>query len=320
MNNEANITQFLLQRCFYWLFPFVFFFFLWLFARFFFIDSMLGYAVQAIVLSAPPYLFLVFPFYTFICWWKHYRLWTMLSCLCWFGVGNFDVEGVGKATILVANVNAFSGHEESLGATLASFGTPYVIQIEQRITSIPGMKRVGYDAQNMNLRMSHYSDVYCLEECSATVTGQMGSSTMAMPVALLRIPDNICVVAIHAPPPLPVDATGMKPYLAYLAEHIAHGRIAKDWLSCQKNDKVVLMGDLNAVPNSFPYHFLLSMGLRDVRGSSGLWGTTWPMQDFYLPIPVFRLDHIFVGEGVEPKGWKTVSIPDSDHKGLLIWL
>jgi endonuclease/exonuclease/phosphatase (EEP) superfamily protein YafD len=145
-----------------------------------------------------------------------------------------------------------------------------------------------------------------------------------MPIALLRIPDpknahNICVLGIHAPPPLPVDATGMIPYIDYLDDRITNGTISEDWLVCSKGDLVLLIGDLNAVPGSFPYGRLLNMGLRDVRSWSGIWGATWPMEDFYWPFPVFRLDQILVGGDLELKGWESVPISNSDHRGLRVW-
>jgi hypothetical protein len=186
------------------------------------------------------------------------------------------------------------------------------------------MNRVGFDTINEGLRTSHYSDVYCAKECRADVTEQIGSQTISMPIALLRIPDpnsthNICVLGIHAPPPLPVDATGMIPYIDHLDRYIAHGLIAEDWLVCHRGDVVLLMGDLNAVPGSFPYERLINMGLRDVRSWSGIWGATWPMEYFYLPIPIFRLDQILVGGGLELKGWEAVTISNSDHRGIRVW-
>ena len=80
------------------------------------------------------------------------------------------------------------------------------------------------------------------------------------------------------------------------------------------------MGDLNAVAGSQPYERLLSMGLRDVRADTGIWGATWPIEGFYSPIPVFRLDHIMVGEGVNVNGWRSIRISNSDHLGLQVWI
>ena len=245
---------------------------------------------------------------------------TLWAFLLWGGMGIPDVgPGTGERTILVANVNAFSGQEELLQKELAAGGDDFIMQIERRTQSIPNMKRVGHDQKNTDLRISHYSEVYCAEDCQAAVTGQIGSETMAMPIALLHLDDGICVVGIHAPPPLPVDPTGMKPYLDYLAARISAGLLIDDWLVCHKEDRVLLMGDLNAVPHSLPYRRLLDMGLVDVRRRSGVFGATWPMQDFYSPIPVFRLDHIMASEALKIGGWESVSISNSDHRGLRVW-
>ena len=320
MSDDANITQFGTRRVLVWGFPLLLIVVFWCYARFFPTTNMTGYALQAIFLSAPPYFCLVFPVYTILLWRKTLRYHTLWICIFWVGVGVPDHgPGIGKRSILVANVNAFSGHEELLQKELSTGGDPFVMQIERRVQSIPNMKRVGHDEKNVNLRISHYSEVHCSNDCQASVTDQIGSDTMSMPVALLHLDEGICIVGIHAPPPLPVDSTGMKPYLDYLAMYISAGRIAKDWMVCRKGDHVLLMGDLNAVPYSNPYRRLLDMGLVDVRRKSGVWGATWPMEGFYSPIPVFRLDHVMVGNGVQVTGWETVSISNSDHRALRVW-
>ena len=321
MSDDANITQFGIRRILVWLFPPFLCGILWIYARNFPTTNMTGYALQAIFLSLPSYLCLVFPIYTIMIWRESLGFYTMLSFVFWIGVGVPDPgKGVGDRSVLVANVNAFSGEEELLQKELSQYGDPFVIQIERRIQSIPKMKRVGFDSENKDLRISHYSEVYCTNDCQAAVTDQIGSDTMAMPIALLHLEDNICVVGIHAPPPLPIDPSGMKPYLDYLSEHIVDGVVAKDWMVCRKEDRVLLMGDLNAVPDSVPYLRLLDMGLMDVRRKSGIWGATWPMEDFYSPIPVFRLDHIMVGGGLHVTGWESIPISNSDHRGLRVWL
>ena len=321
MSKEGTITQFQTKRILLLVIPVLVTGLLWCYARFFPTTNMTGYALQTIFLSAPPYILLLFPFHTIRLFWKSHRYYTLWSFVLWFGVGIPDPgRGVGERSILVANVNAFSGHEKRLQKELLELGDPFVIQIERRIQSIPGLKRIGFDKTNPLLRTSHYSEVYCAESCQADVTEQIGSKSISMPIALLRLDDGICIVGIHAPPPLPIDPTGMKPYLDYLSVYISQGVIAKDWLVCQKEDRVVLMGDLNAVPYSQPYRRLLELGLRDVRSNSGVWGATWPMKDFYSPIPVFRLDQILVGKDILLTGWESVSISNSDHKGLRIWL
>ena len=182
------------------------------------------------------------------------------------------------------------------------------------------MKQAAFDQERAHIRPSHLSVVFCKEQCQAAVTDQIGSQSMAMPIALVRLSQGICVVGIHAPPPLPVDATGMKPYISYLKSHIRSGKVSQRWKVCHRGDDVVLMGDLNAVQNSQPYRELLSLGLKDVRSQSGIWGATWPVRDFYLPVPVFRLDHILIGDGIQPKSWGSFSIAGSDHRGLEIRL
>lgn len=92
-----------------------------------------------------------------------------------------------------------------------------------------------------------------------------------------------------------------------------------DWEVCRKGDPVLLMGDMNAVPHSWAYRTLLKSGLEDQRAGTGVWGGSWPMGGGFVPFPFFRLDHVF-SSGVELGGVLPVTLPDSDHIGLRVWL
>ena len=319
MNNEENITQFETKRMFIWLFPIFVVLVGWCWSRYLPSEQMMLYAVQAIFLSMYPYFLLVFPVYTIVLWKNRWRWRSLISLVLWLGIGS-PPESAGKGlSVVVANVNAFVPEIHQFEQDISDLKSPYFVQIERRTNTISSMKRAAFDGKNIGLRRSHYTDVFCQNECEAYVTDQIGSSTMAMPVALLRPKDKVCVVAIHAPPPLPVDASGMKPYIEYLEQHIQDGRVVENWFVCNKGDGVLMMGDANAVPGSAPYQRLVNLGLHDVQSDIGIWGSTWPMKDFYLPIPIFRLDHILVGD-VEIRGWRQIPIDGSDHKGLQVWL
>ncbi len=84
------------------------------------------------------------------------------------------------------------------------------------------------------------------------------------------------MISIHAPPPVPVSSSGMRPYIEHVAKYISNGRIKADWEVCEKGDNAVIIGDMNAVPSSWPYRTLLDTGLHDLRRFSGVWGATWP--------------------------------------------
>jgi endonuclease/exonuclease/phosphatase family metal-dependent hydrolase len=74
--------------------------------------------------------------------------------------------------------------------------------------------------------------------------------------------------------------------------------LAEDWASEQESGPFILCGDFNARPGS-PPHLLLSGALRDARQgrAPAPRRATWP-----APMPVFRLDHVFVGQRIHVDG------------------
>lgn len=285
-------------------------------------DTVSSYGVQAILLSAWPWWMLIWT-----CCWIYlafnYSPWNLLGVpLCLLcGIPPKTVES--KSTdynIVVANVNAFTGNEETLSKAVQSWNADTVVLIEKRAETVPDMIRVADDFSVAVPRPSHHMAVFCKPsaDCSAHVSPQIGSNTMAMSYALLKTND-ICVVIVHAPPPIPKDTTGMMPYLDALDDYIDSGRVVSKWEVCDVDDKVLLVGDLNAVPRSRPYQRILSFGLADQQGLSGLWRLSWPSGGGWINFPLFRLDHVFTHPELE-LGHSQIRIPDSDHKALKVWL
>ena len=131
---------------------------------------------------------------------------------------------------------------------------------------------------------------------------------------------NICLVGVHAPPQVPIDASGMKPYIRELISFIDKGKAVQDWKVCKTGDSILLMGDLNAVPYSWAYEQIRHRGLIDPLVLSGLFGHTWPNGGGFVKFPLFRLDHILMDPELKNvvEIQKFVSIPHSDHLGLRV--
>ena len=140
---------------------------------------------------------------------------------------------------------------------------------------------------------------------------------MAMSYATLRIKPDLCLVAVHAPPPVPIDASGMRPYIEHLIKHIDNGRVITDWGACKQGDAAVIAGDFNAVAGSWPHRTLLARGLEDRLWMRGLWANTWPMEGQFFPFPVFRIDHLLTPKNLNP-AVSLVAVPASDHRALKI--
>jgi endonuclease/exonuclease/phosphatase (EEP) superfamily protein YafD len=80
----------------------------------------------------------------------------------------------------------------------------------------------------------------------------------------------------------------------------------------------VVAGDFNASRDHRPFRELLAAGFRDAADIAGRrpWpGFTWPANRRYPPI--MRLDHILVSPGITVSETRTVSIPGTDHRGVL---
>ena len=141
---------------------------------------------------------------------------------------------------------------------------------------------------------------------------------MKMPMGIVRIPEaQICLLGMHAPPPIPYDPSGILPYVQEIARHVDSGRLVEGWLPCQVGDRVVLSGDLNAVPWSEAWSILLHQGLSDRLLTWGVWGASWPAGGGWPNFPFFQLDHLLMGPIDIPRV-QMVRIPGSDHKALVM--
>jgi len=218
--------------------------------------------------------------------------------------------------VLVANVNAFSGRAQFLQSYVELMHVDIAVLIEKRAEEVRGMTRVADDFSLPVARTSHHIAVFCREDCQAWVSPQIGSQEMAMSLALVRLQPDVCVISIHAPPPVPKTATGMRPYIEHVAKYINKGRLKADWEVCQKNDRVMVVGDMNATADSWPYRTLMNTGLTDLRSYQGIWGATWPTgSEAFINFPFFRIDHILAAD-IDVQNIQPVDIPDSDHKGI----
>lgn len=229
----------------------------------------------------------------------------------------FSAKDGGEGTdVLVANVNAFSERAQFLQSYIELMHLDVAVLVEKRAVEINGMNRQADDFSLPVARPSHHIAVFCREECPAWVSGQIGSQEMAMSLALVRLPTDVCLIAIHAPPPVPKSSTGMRPYIEFIEKYIEDGRLVADWEVCKKQDKVIIAGDMNAVPASWPHRSLTGTGLKDVRSLSGIWGATWPTgSEAFIDFPFFRIDHLLTKD-VDVHSVTAVDIPDSDHKGI----
>jgi hypothetical protein len=230
----------------------------------------------------------------------------------------------GAVRVLVTNVNSFADnpdHQPQIDF-LAATQAEVIVVIERRPDALPGYRRVADNFDQPLPRISHATAVFCREDfpCAALVTEEFGSDTMKMPLALVALPGGRCLLGVHAPPPAPIDASGMGPYIERLAGVIDQGRMTEAWGPCAAGDRVVLAGDLNAVPQSPAWRRLVGRGLHDAFAGSGLFAASWPAGAGWPNAPFFQLDHLLLSEEVALLGVERVRVPDTDHKATLLAL
>lgn len=295
-------------------------------------QSIWGQALAALLWTAPPWLALVQGTVAVVLAWRWRALWPLVGVLAWAFMGrpaswlDAATEPVPDNAVSVGmfNVNAFSpGDEDTLEQWLGSLDLDVVVLLERRGTEVPGMVRVADDFDASLPRVSHHSAVFCRAglQCPATITPQRGSATMAMPYALVVLPGvDRCLVGMHAPPQVPKNPTGMRPYLDVIRQKVDQGLLKSDWGPCTAGMGVVVAGDLNHVPHSRPWWWLREVGLDDVLAGVGLFGRTWPSGGGWPDVPTFRLDQVMRGDA-EVGGLRKVRVPDSDHQGWIfaVW-
>jgi hypothetical protein len=281
------------------------------------------HALQALLLTAPRWLMLLWPLgalgVAIRCRVVLAPLGLGIAGLALAGVPSLPSQGPGRV-LVSANVQAFAEGVGELEDALGALEADVLLTIEMRAHEVPGMVRLADNYDRDLSRESHGTAVFCRVgvPCQAVITPEFGSATSAMPLALIRL-DGVCLLGVHGPPPVPLDASGLAPYVRRVADSVVQGRMAHDWEPCRKGDPAVVIGDLNAVPGSGPHRLLRSRGLQDSLQLQGVWASTWPAGGGWPNLPVLRLDHLLTG-AVAVRAVETLRLPGTDHKALRAWL
>jgi endonuclease/exonuclease/phosphatase (EEP) superfamily protein YafD len=124
----------------------------------------------------------------------------------------------------------------------------------------------------------------------------------------LRLPDGpLRFYAVHPYPPLPIADTSR-----WQADHEA--LLAA--LTAEKKWRVVVAGDFNATPDHPAMRSLDSMGYLDASDVAGAGvQPTWPLGRSYPPL--FAIDHVLVTDPLGVSAVSLVTVPGTDHRGVL---
>lgn len=283
-------------------------------------DLLWASAFRALMLSAPRVLAVGFVVWGLWEFWRHRSragVLVFLLGLLASGIPPVLPESDEGVLVVSANVQAFSEDDQLLEQAMAELGADLLITHEKRGARVRGMRRLADNYRADLKKDSHGQAVYCKKDrfCQAEVTQEYGAPGCAMPMALVRFESSFCVVGIHAPPPIPLCAEGLVPYVDEVVSHIEDGRLNEDWGPCKAEDPVLVTGDLNYVPGSRVYRRLLDAGLDDPAAWQGIWAGSWPAGAGWPWLPVLHLDHMLAGD-LELDSVRYFSLPDSDHRAV----
>ncbi|SOD71995.1 endonuclease/exonuclease/phosphatase (EEP) superfamily protein YafD [Jatrophihabitans sp. GAS493] len=120
--------------------------------------------------------------------------------------------------------------------------------------------------------------------------------------------DDVMIWAVHLLPPWPYDAK------VWAAEtRRLHGLIAEQ---ARSHRTVIVAGDFNATWTNRQFRQLMEPSYSDAAERTGDgWRTTYPTDRFFPPL--LTLDHVLL-HGADPTSVRTVDLPGSDHRGLLV--
>lgn len=253
---------------------------------------------------------------------------ALLSYLLFLGPPPLGEEPKGGFVVVSSNLDAYSEGPPGAAEALAALRADAVITIERRVEEIPGMLRVADNHGVPMKRPSHGTAIFCRPglSCEAAVSPEFGSETFTMPLGLLRVPvprseggsASVCVMGLHAPPPAPLDPTGLLPYVRRVAEAVVNGRMARQWGPCQPGDPVLAIGDFNHVRGTPANRRLRASGLRRSEWGRAPWQASWPAGGGWPNLPFFELDQALAGPELRILSIRRSRIPGADHKALRI--
>ena len=276
-------------------------------------------AARAVLLTLPRWLVGGWVVWGLWAAWQRSKAGLPVAALALVGMGwptVADAEGPGLRFI-VSNVQAYSGDPEALEGAIEAMEPDVMLAMEKRVRKLKGMDRIAHNYDSDLPRPSHGAAVFCRKGllCAAEVTQEIGPEGCSMPLTLVRVEASVCVVGLHAPPPVPVCGRGLQPYAEHVASHLRAGRVERELGPCQPEDPVIVTGDLNQVPGSRAWRTLVNTGLDDALAWNGVWAASWPAGGGWPRLPFFRLDQVLTGK-VKIGRVDLVDLPGADHRAL----
>ncbi|MEQ1502924.1 MAG: endonuclease/exonuclease/phosphatase family protein [Myxococcota bacterium] len=118
------------------------------------------------------------------------------------------------------------------------------------------------------------------------------------------------ILVAHVPPPIPACGHTTRPSLRALGAIVHDGTLAS-----RLGDHPIVVGDLNTPARSPRFRRLLADTGSSDAAFAGNTEYTFPSE-----LPLLRLDHVLVPEGLAVHDAVTLPVPGSDHKAVMVTL
>jgi hypothetical protein len=203
-----------------------------------------------------------------------------------------------------------------LDEALAQMGADVLITIEERGHQVPGLTL--YARWQDQAKGSDDLAVWCRDACEVQIVGPFGSGEDRLPVATVAIGD-VCVLGLHIPPPQTGGVAAQAGYVDALEAVLEPGgrSLAVDFGACKRGQSPLWVGDFNAGVGSALYRRVAALGLRDGLAWPKVLSPSWPAGGGWPGVPVLRLDHVFVAEGLVVEA-NVRRLPNSDHRAVVV--
>lgn len=129
-------------------------------------------------------------------------------------------------------------------------------------------------------------------------------------VVEVDLPDGSAMVLAGVHPVNPMSSAALWAQEAEQVRELVEPRVGQG---------LVVIGDFNATAGQWPIRRLTDLGLRDVAIQTGaVWSPTYPAN---RRVPaMIRIDAAFVDDTWRPLALRTVEVPGTDHRGVLVEL
>ena len=230
-------------------------------------------------------------------------------------VGDKPTPGPGAEPFRVLTLNLDTGTADpnDVVSTAVTSGADIVILQEVVPNTLTRMESAGLDSvyphrAGQPLVNGRYGTMVFSNASLSDVT-YLGTHSTTVQVKATVPQQQVWLLAVGVPAP----GTGTpEPWLADLQQLVATAR---------ELHPAIVAGDFEATFDHQPFADLLDLGFRDVgeRANAG-WQRTWPTDRsrFGISFPrIGQLDHVLVGSSLAAVSQDTLSVPGSDHRGVL---